>query len=238
MPFLQAGFNGKHLALGIFAWTRARSAEKPRWAAAELIRFESGDYAWHGERFLAWGEACVFGTHAGFVLADEHQHGLEQCDLDDKPRPGRKVSFTIIGEPASKANSRELVMRGPKYARRPMFIKSEKALDYERSALMQVPPMARLRMEGPMRVTMRIFYASNRPDLDESLVLDILQDRFTKVGEGEDAKRVLIQKGVYRNDRQVKEKHVFWGYDQRNPRAEIEVEPIEAPIFQQQLEAA
>jgi Holliday junction resolvase RusA-like endonuclease len=44
-----------------------------------------------------------------------------------------------------------------------------------------------------------------------------------------------VQKGVYRNDRQVREKHVFHAIDRANPRAEIEVEPIEA---QQQEMAA
>lgn len=58
-------------------------------------------------------------------------------------------------------------------------------------------------------VTIRIWYASRRPDLDESLILDLLQ-------------------GVtYENDRQVKEKHIYWmGVDKANPRCEIEVSPL------------
>lgn len=32
---------------------------------------------------------------------------------------------------------------------------------------------------------------------------------------------------VYKNDRQVKAKHIFWGLDKENPRAEIEVLPLE-----------
>jgi hypothetical protein len=43
------------------------------------------------------------------------------------------------------------------------------------------------------------------------------------------AKRALVRAGVYRNDRQVREKHVTT-HRPRNPRAEIEVEEIvEAP---------
>ena len=80
-----------------------------------------------------------------------------------------------------------------------------------------------------MRITLNIFYATERPDLDESLILDILQDRF----DGKREARVLVQRGVYRNDRQVREKHVFHHIDRANPRAEIEVEPIEAPIFRE-----
>lgn len=134
------------------------------------------------------------------------------------------IALTIFGEPASKANSRELATIGPRDARRTILRKSEKALGYERDALRQIPPAARRRLDGPVRVTMRIFYATERPDLDETLVLDILQDRYKGAGE----QRQLVQHGVYRNDRQVREKHVFHAIDRANPRAEILVEPLQA----------
>lgn len=141
-----------------------------------------------------------------------------------------RVAFTILGEPASKANSRQLATIGPKDARRTILRKGDKALAYERDALRQIPPAARQRLEGPVRVTLRIWYATERPDLDESIVLDVLQDRFAKQAD-DDAhvvRRVLVQAGVYRNDRQVREKHVFHGIDRRNPRTEIVVEAMQA----------
>ena len=55
---------------------------------------------------------------------------------------------------------------------------------------------------------MTIYYKSRRPDLDESVILD------------------AMEKFIYKNDRQVKEKHIFWGLDVLNPRAEIEVEEL------------
>lgn len=134
------------------------------------------------------------------------------------------IAFTILGEPASKANSRELVTFGRGEDARPALIKSKKARAYERDALLQIPAAARVRIDGPVRVTIRIFYASERPDLDESVVLDVLQDRYRGKGEH----RQLDQKGVYRNDRQVREKHIYHGIDRVNPRAEIEVEPLVA----------
>jgi hypothetical protein len=140
------------------------------------------------------------------------------------------LAFTILGEPASKANSRQIVT----IADRPSSIKSKKARDYERDALRQIPPKARQRLEGPVRVTLRIFYASERPDLDESIVLDILQDRWKRLKEANpfdgkpDGRRELIQPGVYRNDRQVRAKLVLWGLDRQNPRTEILVEPMTA----------
>lgn len=109
------------------------------------------------------------------------------------------VTFTVYGEPASKANSRRWT---GKY-----FIKSEKALNYKKTFEQQCPLLGVL-MEGDLRVTIRIYYASRRPDLDPSLIFD------------------LMQGFVYTNDRQIKEQHLYWGLDKEKPRAEITVEKI------------
>ena len=93
-----------------------------------------------------------------------------------------------------------------------MFIKSAKALDYAKTFKQQAvtSPLLMFTSEDVV-VTIRIWYASRRPDLDESLILDLLQDV------------------AYLNDRQVKEKHIYWmGVDKENPRCEIEVQPIQA----------
>lgn len=139
------------------------------------------------------------------------------------------VQFTILGQPFSKANRRRMVV----IADKPSLIKSKEALAYERDALMQIPPAARLRIEGDVMVLLRIYYASRRPDLDESVVLDVLQDRWSKAKVDkmtgrEYIPRQLVQAGVYRNDRQVREKHVYWGLDQANPRVEIIVQALQA----------
>jgi Holliday junction resolvase RusA-like endonuclease len=131
------------------------------------------------------------------------------------------VKFTILGEACSKANSRQIV----NFGERPAVIKSKKARDYERDAQRQIPQSARVMFTGPVRVTLRIFYASERPDLDESVVLDVLQAKFAK------GTRELVRAGVYANDRQVREKHVYHAIDKRNPRAEIEVEEIVPTLF-------
>ena len=138
------------------------------------------------------------------------------------------IRFTILGEPASKANSRQIVTLNGHAS----SIKSKKARSYEAAALMQIPPLARVRLDGPVSVTLRIFYATERPDLDESIVLDVLQDRFGKTPKGPNGEtlgpRPLVQHGVYRNDRQVRAKHVFHGIDRRNPRCEVLIEPMQA----------
>jgi Holliday junction resolvase RusA-like endonuclease len=130
------------------------------------------------------------------------------------------ICFTLLGQPFSKANSRRLVSFGNK----PANIKSQAALDYERSALAQIPNAAKQMLEGDIAVHIKIFYRTHRPDLDESLILDVLQARFAPRGKDKD--RVCLRRGVYINDRQIKEKHIYHGIDARNPRAEIVIEPI------------
>lgn len=132
------------------------------------------------------------------------------------------IAFIILGEPASKANSRKVV----EIAGVSRLAKSAKALAYEKDALRQIPPVHRVRLAGPVRVTIRIFYASERPDLDESLILDVLQDRYS----GKAPNRILVQAGVYQNDRQVREKHVYHAIDRKNPRTEIIVQSLAQQI--------
>lgn len=142
------------------------------------------------------------------------------------------IRLTILGQPASKSNRSKIIT----IAGHSSLVKSKEALAYERDALRQIPPAARQRLEGPVRVTLRIWYASERSDLDESLVLDCLQDRKTRTKKDKAGNVIraavraaeLVQAGVYRNDRQVREKHVFHGIDARNPRCEIEIEALQA----------
>lgn len=126
------------------------------------------------------------------------------------------VSLTIYGQPCSKSNRRKLVMIGG----RPALIKSKEALAYERDAHKQMRKLPQL-IEGKVSVTMRLFYASERPDLDASLILDCLQGYYLK------------------NDRQVRELHLFHAVDKNNPRAEIEIEPMQNEmVFENPLTGA
>lgn len=109
----------------------------------------------------------------------------------------------IYGEPASKANGRRLV----RFGNRPASIKSKKALDFVAAVQRQTPLLVPL-MTGPLRITATIYYASRRPDLDESALLDALQGR------------------IYANDRAVVTKTVTKAIDRTNPRTEITVEEI------------
>ena len=146
----------------------------------------------------------------------------------------KPISFAIQGQPVSHKNGYHIVTLGKGANAVPRVVKSKEALAWERDALRQIPPAARQRLEGPVRITLWCFYANERRDLDESLVLDVLQDRYERqTAFGSDVKpgekiRVLTQAGVYRNDRQVREKHVYHGIDARQPRVEVLVQPLQA----------
>ena len=112
-----------------------------------------------------------------------------------------RIKFTALGEPASKSNQRRFVM----HHKTPRFIKSAKALSFVQAFQLQCPKVDPL-LEEDLSVTMTIYYASRRPDLDESVVLDAMQNF------------------IYKNDRQVREKHIYWGLDKTNPRVEVEID--------------
>ena len=110
------------------------------------------------------------------------------------------LQFEVVGEPASKANSRKaVVIRG-----KPAFIKSQKARDYVKAFGEQCPTLPEL-ITDDVLVEILIYYASRRPDLDESLILDCMQDK------------------IYKNDRQVKQKKIYWSLDKDNPRSIIRI---------------
>ena len=123
-----------------------------------------------------------------------------------KPIDKDPCCITIYGEPASKANSRRLVSMGG----RPRFIKSKKALIYSRNFDKQCPIRKEVfEKKEDLAVAMKIFYKTRRPDLDESLVLDLLQGR------------------VYENDRSIKSKFIYHGLDKENPRSVIVISSLD-----------
>lgn len=115
----------------------------------------------------------------------------------------RMIAINIAGNPASKSNSRRVVRIGGMSR----MIKSKRALDYSVVFKQQCPVLPDL-LKGDLRITLHIWYDSRRPDLDETLILDLMQDR------------------IYANDRQVKERHCYWHLDTEHPRAEIVIEEI------------
>ena len=111
----------------------------------------------------------------------------------------------IQGQLVSKSNSRRLVNRG----RRPMIIKSANALDWIAKGAMQVQ-RRRQPIEADVAMTAIIYYQSRRSDLDESLLMDGLQAW-----------------GIIKNDRQIREKHIYGYVDKVRPRVVVSLQPID-----------
>lgn len=118
-----------------------------------------------------------------------------------------RVVLTLLGQPVSK-NAYHIIYRNFGGKKVPMVKKTADADAYVASIKSQAngAPM----LEGDLKVVATLYYASRRPDLEESVLLDALQGI------------------VYKNDRQIKEKHIYHAIDKENPRAEIEIECLEA----------
>lgn len=123
----------------------------------------------------------------------------------ERTLPLRWWAGVILGEPASKANSRRMVRRKG----RVLFIKSEKALSYAEAAALQIPRLGPDRiLRGRLSLLAHVYYASERPDLDISLILDVLQGR------------------IYANDRQVREMHLHHLINRANPRTWLRIQEV------------
>ena len=109
----------------------------------------------------------------------------------------------IPGETASKSNARQMVKIGPRL----VPIKSKKALAYKDCFEWLAPTIDPL-IDGDVLLFCHIFYATRRPDLDESLIMDCLEGK------------------AYKNDRQIKAKIILHGLDRKSPRAEIKIARI------------
>lgn len=114
------------------------------------------------------------------------------------------IELKILGELCSKSNSRRIVNRG----KHPRVIKSQKALDYEESSSLQIQSQlgAHETFLGYVGIEFHVWYASRRPDLDISLLQDILE-----------------KNGIYKNDRQVAEIRAVKYLDKNNPRVFVKV---------------
>ena len=113
-------------------------------------------------------------------------------------------SQLISGEPASKSNQRRIVLIHGKVR----VIKSAKALAYAKSFAVQVTP-PREPIEGDVELGAIVWYRTRRPDLDVSLLMDLLQASH-----------------VIKNDRQIKVMKAYHQIDKKNPRSLLRVSKL------------
>lgn len=116
------------------------------------------------------------------------------------------AEFTVTGQPPRKSNQRIIARRGPGGS--PMVIKSKKARDYVDHFITSVPEKYRDLNLGTLKEDLRldiiVWYTSRRPDLSVELVKDCIEAA-----------------GVIKNDRYVREEHLYGFVDKENPRTMI-----------------
>lgn len=118
-----------------------------------------------------------------------------------------QASGVIHAECASKANSRKVWMVGD----RKVFAKSDKALAFMRAKHDTNKPFAPI--EGPIQLNVRCYYATRRPDLDPSMVMDWLQAN-----------------NIIANDRQVVSLIAHKIIAPKAPRVEWSVIQVQEPV--------
>jgi len=117
-------------------------------------------------------------------------------------------SFWILGHVVSMKNSRRMIPgRG---ARRPMVIKSQSALEYERIFQAQVPRNAKAQFGQHISAVFVVWYSSRLSDLDVELIKDLLQ-----------------KSGVILNDRQIVEQFCFKRFDKDRPRLFVQLSSVD-----------
>lgn len=104
------------------------------------------------------------------------------------------MDFVVHGQPYSKANRRRNFGA--------ISLKSPEANDFAAAFARQVPRRWPL-IEGPLLAVIHIAYRSHRSDLDESLILDGMQN------------------ALIHNDRQIRARLVTHSIDRDNPRSRI-----------------
>lgn len=117
------------------------------------------------------------------------------------------IELTVKGELMSKSNSRIITSFGG----RPRLIKKPKAIHYVEASMWQIKSQLRSHrtFENPVRMTITVYYKDRRPDLDVSLIQDILE-----------------KCEIYKNDRLVHEIHAYKKFDKEDPRLTVRIEEI------------
>ncbi len=137
---------------------------------------------------------------------------------------------TIIGRPVSKSNKQTLWIHWDKIkmadqwekllsVRSPqqlidllkpcvkvIQVKSNEAKKYEKDFFYQIVPRPKEPITEDVKLVCRIWYARRQSDLDESLIMDCLQNC-----------------GIISNDNKIRIKEIYGNVDPSNPRAEIEL---------------
>ncbi len=121
------------------------------------------------------------------------------------------AEFIITGQPPRKSNQRMIVSRGR--GGPPMVIKSKEAREYLSHFIASVPEKYRDLNLGSLKDDLRldiiVWYTSRRPDLSVELIKDCIEAA-----------------GVIKNDRYIREEHLYGFVDKQDPRTSIRLYSI------------
>ena len=121
------------------------------------------------------------------------------------------AEFIITGQPPRKSNQRMIVSRGR--GGPPMVIKSKEAREYLSHFIASVPEKYRDLNLGSLKDDLRldiiVWYTSRRPDLSIELIKDCIETA-----------------GVIKNDRYIREEHLYGFVDKQDPRISIRLYSI------------
>jgi Holliday junction resolvase RusA-like endonuclease len=129
----------------------------------------------------------------------------------------RGITFCILGQAVSAKNAK---IQSVKHGRAFSF-KNPKLEAFEDAFILQVPPEARQAWSCRVAVSLTLYYASDRPDLDPTVIYDLLQSP-RQIG-----RHLRKGAGVIQNDRQIVETHAYKRIDAKNPRIEVRIVPVE-----------
>jgi Holliday junction resolvase RusA-like endonuclease len=118
------------------------------------------------------------------------------------------VEFEVEGKLPRKSNQRQLVRAGRGKNARPMIIKSKEAREYIKKFRDSVPEefhdIELGDLDTDLRLDVIVWYRDRRPDLSIELLKDAIEDA-----------------GVIKNDRYIREEHIYGFVDKENPRVKI-----------------
>jgi hypothetical protein len=121
----------------------------------------------------------------------------------------------VLGHLPSMKNGRKVVNNSRTGKR--MVIKNDECRDFVTAFKWQVKPHNPALYYGPVKLIADIYFRNDRCDLDESLLMDCLH-----IGRG-----THTGSGIIGDDNQIKEKHVRWHHDKKNPRVLVRIESLE-----------
>ena len=117
--------------------------------------------------------------------------------------------FDIAGRPPRKSNQRQIFTRVQSKTKRlrPMIVKSKEAREYMKNFSEKVPDEYKQEwgsLKEDLRVDIIVWYPDRRSDLSIELILDCLE-----------------KAEVVKNDRYIREQHVYGYVDKENPRISV-----------------